>query len=580
MKYNVHNKTVKTVWKIFKSYWGSEEKWRGCGLFAAVLALNLGAVYIVVLINEWYNTFYNALQNYEQENCWRLVGTFCLLAFIHIAMVVYALYLRQMLQIRWRSWLTERYVKRWTDKQSYYKLQVLGSDADNPDQRISEDIDSFVQITLGLIVNFLKQVAMLGAFIVILWNLSGVVTLPLGEGSIEIYGYMVWLSIAYALFGTWLTMKIGNPLVRLNFDQQRYEADFRYSMVRLRENSESVAFYRGEAVESIGFLKRFKSIFQNYWQIMRYEKRLSWFTSGYEQLAIIFPLLMAMPRYFSGAIQWGGIVQISSAFGRVQDALSFFVTSYTSIAQWLAVVKRLASFVEHMEAVEEVTGEIRFVEAPSAQLLVHALHIKLPDGRVLLENLHLQLERGDSLLVSGASGCGKSTLLRTLSGIWPFGSGSVMLPTGERKMFLPQRPYLPLGTLKAAVLYPQAEEQVSDARVQEIMRRCCLAEFADKLHKDADWSRILSLGEQQRLAFARVLLCKPEWIFLDESTSALDESTEQLMYQLLKQELPESAIISIGHRSTLQAYHTKRLVLNGGVWQLFTMDKGVQMENK
>lgn len=568
MKLNVNKRTVKTVWKIFKSYWISEEKWRACGLFAVVMALNLGAVYIVVLINQWYNEFYNALQNYEQDNCWRLVGTFGILAFIHIAMAVYALYLRQMLQIRWRTWLTERYVKRWTSHQSYYKLQILESDTDNPDQRISEDINSFVQITLGLIVNFLKQVAMLGAFIVILWNLSGVVTLPWGGGEINIYGYMVWLSIAYALLGTWLTMKIGNPLVRLNFNQQRYEADFRYSMVRLRENSESVAFYKGEAVESAGFLNRFTNVFKNYWQLMKYEKRLSWFTSGYEQLAIIFPLLMAMPRYFSGAIQWGGIVQISSAFGRVQDALSFFVTSYTSIAQWLAVVKRLASFVEHMEAVENVGGDVNIAEANVGQLVISELNVRLPDGRVLLNNLNLQIKPGDSILVSGPSGCGKSTLLRTISGIWPFGSGSIVTPSGGRKMFLPQRPYLPLGTLKAAVLYPQAENMAADETVQAVMRRCRLEDLTDKLHEEADWSHILSLGEQQRLAFARVLLLKPEWIFLDESTSALDELTEQLMYRLLKTELPEASLISIGHRSTLNMYHAQKLHLADGKWQI------------
>lgn len=568
MKFKTDKKEVRAVWQIFKSYWKSEEKWKARGLFAAVLGLNLGGVYIVVLINQWYNEFYNALQNYEQESCWNLVVKFAVLAFIYIAIAVYAIYLRQMLQINWRNWLTKKYLSRWTDYQSYYKLQVLESDTDNPDQRISEDIKSFVEITLGLVVNFLKQAAMLGAFIVILWELSGMVTLPIG-GGMEIAGYMVWLSVAYALVGTWLTMKIGNPLIHLNFDQQRYEADFRYSMVRLRENSESIAFYKGEKVENRSFLGRFGEVVKNYWQLMKYEKRLTWFTASYEQLAIIFPLLMAMPRYFSGAIQLGGLMQISSAFGRVQDALSFFVTSYTSIAEWLAVAKRLAAFINHIEEVENVAGDVREETAQGEELLIRDLDVRLPNGKLLLEKLDLKVMEGDSILISGASGSGKSTLLRTLSGIWPFGSGAVAVPKGEMKMFLPQRPYLPLGTLKDAVLYPQGREAADDAKVKAVMESCRLGAWTDKLHEASDWSRILSLGEQQRIAFARAILLKPDWIFMDESTSALDEETEKLLYSLLKEELPKASLISIGHRSTLREFHAKKLHLSGdGSWQL------------
>ncbi len=563
MKFHPKRSLARTVWQIFKAYWVSKEKWQGWGLFAVVVTLSLGDVYIIVMLNEWYNEFYNALQNYEQENCWRLLLRFGVLAFLHIAVVVYALYLRQMLQIKWRRWLTERYVTRWTKKQSYYRLQVLESDTDNPDQRISEDIKSFVGLTLQLSLGFLKQAAMLGAFIVILWNLSGVISLPLGSAEISVYGYMVWLSIAYAAVGTVLTMKIGHPLVRLNFDQQRYEANFRYSMVRLRENSESVAFYRGENVEKRGFLTRFGQVFKNYWQIMKCEKRLTWFTASYEQLAVIFPLLMAMPRYFSGGIKLGGLMQISSAFGRVQDALSFFVTSYTSIAEWLAVVKRLAAFIDHMETVAQMQSNVKVAEAELDSLVIDHLDVRLPDGKLLLDGLDLQLHPGESILVSGASGCGKSTLLRTLSGIWPFGSGSVVMPLQARKMFLSQKPYLPLGTLKSAVLYPQAEDERCDADVEKVMRLCHLGSLCGRLHEEADWSRILSLGEQQRMAFARVLLLKPQWIFLDEATSALDEATEKLLYELLRRELPSAAFVSVGHRSTLRAYHTKRLLLEG-----------------
>ncbi len=563
----INKNFCKGLWQLFKGYWNSEEKWKARGLLGIVIALNFIAVYITVLLNQWYNTFYNALQNYDQAAFWSLNGQFAILAFLHIIVAVYAMYLQQMLQIKWRKWMTNCYLDKWMHNQTYYKMQILEDKTDNPDQRISEDINQFVSLTLSLSLGFLKQITMLGAFIAILWDLSGVITIPVGSDQFTIYGYMVWISILYAVIGTYLTAKIGNPLIRLNYDQQRYEANFRFNMVRLRENSESVAFYGGDNPEKSGLMARFEQVFKNYWSLMKYGKRLTWFTSGYGQLAIIFPTLLAAPRYFSGVMQLGGLIQTSSAFGRVQDALSFFVDSYTSIAQWQAVVKRLLGFVEHMQAVEELKVDTNIAEVNVERLAIKNLTVALPNGQTLLQDVNLQVSCGEKLLITGASGCGKSTFMRTISGIWPFGKGSIVVPQGQIRLFLPQRPYLPLGSLKEAILYPKENLLVDDERIKEVMKECQLGDFISKLYDDADWSRILSLGEQQRLAFARVLLIKPEWVFLDEATSALDEPTEKVMYELLVEHLPNTAIISIGHRNTLVNYHQKKLHLSGdGSW--------------
>lgn len=560
---------VKSVWMLCKGYWNAEEKWKARGLLAVVMVLNFAAVYVLVLLNQWYNTFYNALQEYRAADFWPLIGQFGLLAFIHIAIAVYTIYLRQVLQLKWRSWMTQRYLAKWLDEQTYYKMQLLGDETDNPDQRISEDINQFVTLTLTLVLGGLKQIAVLAAFIVILWQLSGVITVPIGGYEFTIYGYMVWISLFYAAAGTYLAAKVGNPLIRLNYDQQRYEADFRFQMVRFRENSESVAFYRGEAAENANFLLRFWQAFKNYQSLIKYEKRLTWFTASYGQLAIIFPMLLAAPRYFSGQMQLGGVMQTNSAFGRVQDALSFLVDSYSLIAQWTAVVKRLLGFIAHMESVEKIQSDTQMKESTVQHLSIRDLTVHLPAGQSLLSGLTLELKAGEKLLVTGASGCGKSTLLRTLAGIWPFGGGAITFPAGARRLFLPQRPYLPLGTLREVLFYPAESAAISDAQIKAALDKCLLSGLRDKLDQTDDWTRILSLGEQQRIAFARVLLTHPDWVFLDEATSALDEHTEKVLYQLLIDDLPNTAIVSVGHRNTLLCYHQRKLHLTGaGGWQL------------
>ena len=548
-------KLFRGFWLLFKGYWSSEEKWKARGLLAVVIAMNFAMVYLLVQLNEWYQIFWDALQNYEQERFFPLLGRFSALAFIYIIIAVYAVYLRQMLQIKWRTWMTNNYLRAWLDGQTYYRLQDA---TDNPDQRISEDIGQFVNLSLALLIDFLKQLTTLAAFGVVLWNLSGSITIA----GLVIPGYMFWFSLIYSGIGTVLAHKVGRKLIALNFDQQKYEADFRFSMMRVRENSESIAFYRGEQAEMEGFNLKFSNVIKNYWQLMKKTKHLNFYANGYAQLAVLVPYIMAYPRYFAKEIQLGGLMQISSAFGRVQDALSFFVNSYDTLATLAAVINRLAGFTEHMDDAKKIRSSVTTATAP--ELKISALNVSLPTGRELLKKLSLQLQNSKSLLVTGSSGCGKSTLLRTLAGIWNYASGEISLPQNSRVMFLPQKPYLPLGTLRRALIYPAAEkDSPPDDKLKKILQTVELPALADKLDVADDWSRILSLGEQQRLAFARVLLSAPDYIFLDEATSALDEPREIEMYNLLREELPKVTVVSVGHRSTLFNLHDVELNLDG-----------------
>jgi vitamin B12/bleomycin/antimicrobial peptide transport system ATP-binding/permease protein len=548
---------LRQAWDLAWPYWKSEEKWSAIGLLVSVVALNLFAVWLNVRLNTWNNHFYNALQQYNWNEFWRQFGIFGIIAFALIVDAVYSLYLRQILHIRWRRWLTEHFLHKWLDDQQYYRMQLNQTVTDNPDQRISDDLDSFATMSLGLSLGLLSSFVTLVSFLSILWVLSGALTVPLGGGaSFSIPGYMVFAALVYAVGGTFLTRWIGYPLVRLGFDQQRYEADFRFSLVRLRENAENVAFYGGETREFDTFQSRFLNIIENWWGIIRRRKKLTWLTTGYDQLAIVFPFIVAAPRYFDKVIQLGGLMQIASAFGQVQDSLSFIISSYTEIAQYQAVVQRLSGFRSRMD---EITTQLRRPQPITIQrggggVEVEVLDLDLPDGSPLRHNLALSASPDNALLITGPSGAGKSTLLRALAGLWPFGRGHVRVAAGDA-LFLPQRPYLPLGTLADALAYPRAAAGLARENLVDALRAVGLPQLIGRLDEEGNWAQRLSIGEQQRLAFGRVLLGRPEIVFLDEATSALDDAAEMSLYRLLRDASWHPTIVSVGHNATLRRFH-------------------------
>ena len=561
-KFNLSIDFLKDVWGLTRSYWQSEEKKKAFMLLFCIIALTLGIVYMLVLLNQWNNTFYSDLQNYQTDKLFDDLLQFSGLAAIYIILSVYSYYLQQMLIINWRRWLTQNFLETWLQKQTYYHLQMFGHATDNPDQRISEDVRLFVEMTLSFSIGLLKAVCTFLSFVVVLYDLSGPCSFTFAGREWVLEGYLFWAAFIYSIIGTYITHVVGHKLVQLNFIQQRYEADFRFAMIRLRESSESVAFYRGEGQEGLVFKERFTRLLDNFWQLVRKQKQLVWLNSGYSQIAIIFPFVAAMNRYLAKEISLGGLMQVVNAFGNVQGSLSYIVDTYMTLAQWQAVVMRLTFFKRHMQEVGQEAGAYQLYRSTSTgAVLTEELQINLPDGTPLLQHLNLQLQPGCNLLIKGVSGSGKSTLLRALAGIWPYVEGRISLPSLEKLMFVPQKPYLPLGSLREVLLYP-GKRQLSDQELKVTLEKCHIGYLQSKLDIVADWSHTLSIGEQQRLAFARVHLQKPEWLFLDEATSALDEETEAAMYGLLVEELPRTTVVSVGHRSTLNSYHQQALFLS------------------
>ncbi|WP_324770047.1 ABC transporter ATP-binding protein/permease [Pokkaliibacter plantistimulans] len=662
-----HRHFLRKVWALAKPFWYSEDKWWARGLLLAVIALSLGGVYLSVWFNHWYNSFYTALQDKDAAGFWLQIGYFCPVAAVAILSAVYRYYLRNILELRWRRWLTHVYFERWLNQRAYYLLEVRGGMAqgqgtDNPDQRIAEDIDRFTTLTLQLGLGLLSSVVSLCSFTLILWNLSGALEFTLAGYDIVIPGYMVWVALLYAAIGTWIAHRLGRRLVPLNFEQQRREADMRFALVRVREHAESIALYGGEDVERGALRQHFQKIWDNTWQVMRTQKRLIGFTAGYSQVASVFPMIVAAPRYFNGSLALGGLMQINSAFGHVQDAMSWFIDAYASLAQWRSVVDRLTSFTDRLDALEqeaqarsvqqdeqarsvqqaasaavvsvspasimasqaaavkaadtggcgagcgcvdseetccsggcgacdssgdgnsgsesdadtnsgcgvgcscmasdEDTPESIAVADTAAGLQVRNLQIALPDGQTVLQLAQGQVAAGQHTLISAPSGYGKSLLLRVMSGIWPWWQGNLSLPGAM--MFLPQRPYIPLGSLRQALAYPAVTSRYSDADYLQVLQQCRLSQYQSRLDEVQGWSHSLSPGEQQRLAIARALLQQPQWLVLDEATSALDEDTEHHLYSLLRQQLPDTTLISVAHRPTVAAFHQQH-------WQLGAM---------
>jgi putative ATP-binding cassette transporter len=557
--------TLATVWRIAAPYFRSEDKLAGRTLLAAVISIELALVGIDVLLNQWNNRFYNALQEKNWDGFVREIGVFSLLAACYIALAVYQLYLNQWLQIRWRRWLTSHYLGEWLEDANHYRMQLQGDAADNPDQRITDDVKLFVERTLDIGVGLLSSVVTLASFIIILWGLSAASPLTIFGSEFAIPGYLVWGALIYAVFGTALTQWIGSPLVNLDFQQQRFEADFRFNLVRVRENSEQIALLQGESAERQRLSERFGRVVDNWYAIMQRTKRLTAFTASYSQAAVIFPYVLVAPAFFADKIQLGGMMQTASAFSSVQRALSFFVTIYRSLAEWRAVVARLDGFemaIAGAATLANRADSIDVVSSPGSDKIdLGQLLVRLPNGRPLVSADGFSIRSNERTLVTGPSGAGKSTLFRAIAGVWPFGRGSIAIPAKAKLMMLPQRPYFPVGSLKAAIVYPAEASAFSSDQVRDVLIAVGLPQLASRLEEDAHWNRILSLGEQQRLGLARALLHAPQYLFLDEATASLDEASEAALYRLLEERLPATTIVSIGHRSTLKAFHQRNVVL-------------------
>ena len=545
------------AWRIARVYWTSEEKWSAWGLLGLIVAINLGNVYVGIQMNGWNRGFYNALQIFDSGELLHQLGWFFLIASSGVTLTVSALYFNQMLQIRWRRWLTEKYVNAWLTNQAYYQLQLKG-EIDNPDQRISEDIQLFTTQACTLGINLFTSIVGMGSFLFILWGLSGPAAIPLGKfGTVYIPGYLVWAALLYAGLATWITTKVGRALVPLNFRKQQFEGDFRFSLVRVRENAESVASYGGEKVELGVFRERFHSVADNFRKIMKRQMRLGSFTSSYGQVALVFPFLVVSPRYFAKQMPLGGLMQVVNAFIYVSDRLSYVITAYSDIVAWLAVTERLTGFDRKLQELREAAeADHRIaIRRSGVSVSVEDLDLDLPDGTALLRGVSCQPPKGSALLISGPTGTGKSTLLRAIAGIWPFGRGNIRIGEG-RMLLVPQRPYLPQGTLANALTYPCAEGKgFTAAQLGAALGEVGMGSYASQLDVVDNWGQRMSLGEQQRLAFARVLLAEPALLFLDEATSGLDEAGEARLYGLLRSAPWQPTVVSVGHRSTLIQFH-------------------------
>jgi putative ATP-binding cassette transporter len=557
-----HVATLRTIWRLASPYFSSEDKWPGRILLAAVIAIELSIVGINVLLNAWNNAFYNALQDKNWSGFVYQLGYFCVLATAFILLAVYQLYLNQWLQIRWRRWLTQTYLEHWLEGANHYRMQLLGDSADNPDQRIAEDIRQFIELTLTIGLQLLNSFVTLASFMLILWGLSAAAPLHIFGVQFDIPGYLLWAALIYACIGTALTHLIGRPLIGLNYQQQRYEADFRFNLVRVRENSEQIALLDGERAECTRLLLRFGNVVTNWMAIMLRQKKLTFLTAGYAQASVVFPFIMVSPAYFAGAIQLGGLMQTANAFAQVQNALSVIVTLYRSLAEWRAVVERLSGFNQSFAAARSVAKvpPVIAVTAENTDIVgFHDLAVRLPNGLPLVNANDIVFKPGERVLINGPSGAGKSTLFRALAGVWPFGEGTIKIPKNARMMILPQRPYFPIAPLGLAVAYPAEPGQFDSAKVSDVINAVGLPLLVPRIEEEAHWNRMLSLGEQQRLGIARALLYSPDFLFLDEATASLDEPSEAALYELLDERLPRATLVSIGHRATLAAFHDRRL---------------------
>ncbi|MDX2164648.1 MAG: ABC transporter ATP-binding protein/permease [Gammaproteobacteria bacterium] len=554
----------KNLWSLIKPYWTSEEKWDAFFLLAGILACNILQVQLMVIVNSWRKHFYDALQASHMNYIMMSLFQFVIILVLAIFIFTYGSYFAGLLTNRWRRWMTRKYVDRWLSEHAAYAMQILNKNMDNPDQRISEDLNELPTLTLTLFSGLFNAGLTLVAFSVILWQLSGALTFTLLGHTIYIPGYMFFATIIYAVFGTYITAWIGKHLAQLNYQQEQFNANFRFNLVRVRESTEQISLYRGEDNERYRLMDTFKYVFDNFYRIINVQKFLGFFVNGYSLLTQVIGILIALPRYIAERQEIGSLIQVSTAFQEVVGALSFIVTSFTTIANWRAVIKRLTEFTRLMnEAADEIHQKNITVDYDgNHEIRAHNLSLCLPNHEILVNPMSFSIKAGEHVLISGKYGSGKSTLLRAMANIWPYGSGEISLPEKNRRLFLPQKPYFPIGTLREALLYPNTGIQISDDKLKETLTLCGLGYIKNRLNDVRYWSMEFSLGEQQLIAFARIFIVEPQWVFMDEATSALDEGTEKHMYELLQTRFPKMTIVSVGHRSSLKLFHQKEIYVD------------------
>ena len=546
------------LWRLTRVYWTSADAWVGAGLLALAAVFELGVVYGNVRLADVQRQIFDAMQDKDVPAFSRALSIFFGLVLVFLVVAAYRIYFRQLLEIRWRRWLTDHYLGRWMESGAYYRMQLHEKETDNPDQRIAEDVRDYVASALGLSLSLLSAVATLVSFLGILWSLSGAWNFRFADTEFHIPGFMVWVALLYSGISTWFTHRVGRHLVPINFEQQRFEADFRYSLVRFRENVEAVALSNGEEGERRGALDCFRHVVGNWLRLIKAQRNLSLVTTGFSQANGVVPLLVAAPGFFFGRLTLGAVMQANIAYVQVSSALTWFVNAYVEIARWRASVERLLSFGDAIDQTEALSRGIEFVPVAEPAIRLIDLRVELPSGRVLLDGVNGTIAAGDKVVVIGPSSSCKSTLFRVFAGIWPFGRGRVELPEKDHMLFVPQQPYLPIGTLRAAASYPAPEGTFSDARIREALALMDLGRFSDRLDDREHWEQHLSSEEQQRLALARVLVHEPEWIFLDEATSTLDEAVEERFYGILEERLPRAAIVTVAHRPGVAQFHDKR----------------------
>lgn len=554
------------VLRLILPYWHSKDKWVAWGLLASILGLSIAFVYTSVIMNAWNVQFYNALQALDYplfiEMCIKYLGLVTLL----VSMFVINNYTTSLLSFRWRRWLTSHYVRRWTQNSLHYQLKLKGNGTDNPDQRISQDLNIFAETSLRLGISLFKEIINLCSFVAILWVISGALVIPLQGMTLTIPGYMVWAVLLYSLLGTGLIFMIGKPVIHLNYEKEKYEANFRYNLIRLRERSEEIAVYKGADVEEASLHRSFADITHNFKHIIKRSIYINCFQNFYTNLSILMPIIIAAPKFFSGAITLGVLMQIRSAFAQVQDSLSILIDNYTQIAQLIATTKRIMGFSEALAAEEnqldmpKVDG-IQILQSAGNTLKIENLNLSTPKGKSLLSDIRLSVSAGEKLLIMGPNGTGKSTLLRALSGLWPYGNGTLYLPRGVKIMMVPQKSYLPIDTLRNCLLYPGIDYTVTEPEIIRALNECRLGYLSDHLAENKDWGASLSLGEQQRIIFVRILLHKPDWVIMDEPTASIDKEAETAVYQALLKNLPGLTLITIGHSPSLKAFHTSVIEL-------------------